>query len=166
MSKGCATQGCDKYIIDGAVFCAEHRPLTQWGPDPMLTPCRARHPTLAHVICGEMLERHPKDHQGVDEAANPYHWPILPPAVPAQDNVNHPPHYNQGRIEVITFIEDKKLDFHLGNVVKYVCRAQHKGQYLEDLKKARWYLERAIGNAAQGIGFGVITNVVGSQEDD
>jgi DNA-directed RNA polymerase subunit RPC12/RpoP len=62
------------------------------------------------------------------------------------DKVNHPSHYTTGNIEVIDFIEDKQLGFHLGNVVKYVARAAHKGTELEDLKKARWYLDRKIGN--------------------
>jgi len=60
------------------------------------------------------------------------------------DNVNHPTHYNVGKIEVIDAIEDWKLGFHDGNVVKYVARSQHKGTRLEDLKKARWYLDRLI----------------------
>lgn len=58
--------------------------------------------------------------------------------------VDHPKHYNAGKIEVIDAIEDWKLGFHLGNVVKYVARAEHKGKTLEDLHKARWYLNRAI----------------------
>ena len=60
------------------------------------------------------------------------------------DSVNHPSHYNQGQIEVIDAIEDWQLGFHEGNVVKYVARAEHKGKQLEDLKKARWYLDRKI----------------------
>lgn len=64
----------------------------------------------------------------------------------AADPVNHPAHYTTGKIEVIDFIEDKQLGFHIGNVVKYVVRAKHKGSELEDLRKARWYLERAISN--------------------
>jgi hypothetical protein len=60
------------------------------------------------------------------------------------DNVNHPPHYKTGGMETIDFIEAKALDYHLGNVIKYVTRAKHKGNELEDLKKAQWYLERAI----------------------
>ena len=59
--------------------------------------------------------------------------------------INHPPHYNMGKIEVIDFIEDQKLGFHLGNAVKYITRAQHKTKSEEDIKKAIWYLERAIG---------------------
>lgn len=62
------------------------------------------------------------------------------------DSVDHPKHYNTGKIEVIDFIEDQKLDFNRGNTVKYICRAPHKGSELEDLKKARWYLDRAIAN--------------------
>lgn len=63
--------------------------------------------------------------------------------------VDHPKHYNAGRIEVIDAIEDWKLGFHLGNVVKYVARAEHKGKPLEDLKKAQWYLNRAIEKLEQ-----------------
>ena len=58
--------------------------------------------------------------------------------------VDHPAHYNAGKIEVIDAIEDWKLNFSLGNVIKYVARADHKGKPLEDLRKARWYLEREI----------------------
>lgn len=62
----------------------------------------------------------------------------------AIDSIDHPPHYNVGKIEAIDAIEDWKLGFHLGNVVKYVARAGHKGDVLDDLKKARWYLDRYI----------------------
>ena len=58
--------------------------------------------------------------------------------------VDRPPHYTFGSIEVIEAIEAWELGFHLGNVVKYVDRAAHKGNQLVDLKKARWYLDRAI----------------------
>lgn len=63
------------------------------------------------------------------------------------DAVNHPSHYTDGKIEVINFIEDKKLPYHLGNVVKYVCRAGKKNPAteIEDLKKAQWYLGKYIG---------------------
>lgn len=58
--------------------------------------------------------------------------------------VDKPAHYRTGLIEVIDFIEDQKFGYHLGNVVKYVSRSAHKGHQLQDLKKARWYLEREI----------------------
>jgi hypothetical protein len=59
--------------------------------------------------------------------------------------VNHPSHYlAESGIEVIDAIDAWGLGFCEGNVVKYVARARHKGRELEDLKKARWYLEHAI----------------------
>ena len=63
-----------------------------------------------------------------------------------KDLVNHPAHYNFGRIEVIEFIEDQGLGYHLGNAVKYICRAGRKDESkeVEDLEKARWYLDRRI----------------------
>ena len=61
-----------------------------------------------------------------------------------REAVNHPPHYNTGKIEVIDAIEDWKLDFNAGNVVKYVARHKYKKNPVEDLKKARWYLDRLI----------------------
>lgn len=63
---------------------------------------------------------------------------------PAAEQVDHPSHYNQGNIEVIDFIEDQRLDFTLGNAIKYICRAPYKGKQLEDLEKARWYLDHRI----------------------
>ena len=60
------------------------------------------------------------------------------------DNVNHPEHYKAGGIETIDFIEAKGLNYHLGNVVKYISRADHKGDRKENLLKAQWYLNREI----------------------
>lgn len=63
------------------------------------------------------------------------------------DPVSHPSHYTDGKIEVIDFILDKKLDFCRGNIVKYVSRAGKKGdksKELEDMKKARQYCDFAI----------------------
>jgi hypothetical protein len=65
------------------------------------------------------------------------------------DSVNHPEHYKVGGIETIDFIEAKQLDYHLGNVIKYITRADYKGNKLEDLKKAQWYLNRAVDNLAK-----------------
>lgn len=68
------------------------------------------------------------------------------------DIINSPSHYTDGGIETIDFIEAKKLNYHLGNVVKYVSRAGKKdpAKKLEDLEKARWYLEREIGRVQDG----------------
>ena len=66
---------------------------------------------------------------------------------PKESAVNHPSYY-QGKIEVIDFIEDKHLGFNLGNCIKYIARAGKKSpeKLVEDLKKARWYLDREIKN--------------------
>jgi hypothetical protein len=66
------------------------------------------------------------------------------------DPVNHPDHYRAGSIEVIDVIEAFGLGFRLGNAVKYILRAGRKGDRIEDLKKARWYLDREIASAEAG----------------
>ena len=65
---------------------------------------------------------------------------------PKADPVNHPAHYKTGGIETIDFIEAKKLGYNLGNVVKYITRADHKGNRRQDLEKAKWYLERELSS--------------------
>ena len=62
-----------------------------------------------------------------------------------ENTVDHPSYY-QGKIEVIDFIEDKGLGFHLGNAIKYIARAGRKSPdtEVEDLRKAIWYIERYI----------------------
>ena len=69
------------------------------------------------------------------------------PEEPKVDPVNHPEHYKVGGIETIDFIEAKALSYHLGNAVKYITRADHKGNRLQDLQKAKWYIDRAIERA-------------------
>lgn len=71
------------------------------------------------------------------------HFPITMQA----DPVNHPEHYKVGGIETIDFIEGKNLGYNLGNAVKYISRADHKGNRLQDLQKAQWYLNREIAKA-------------------
>ena len=80
------------------------------------------------------------------ERRHPVTGKLLMQAASAPDNVNHPAHYKVGGIETIDFIEAKKLSYNLGNVVKYITRADHKGNTIEDLQKARWYLNREIAN--------------------
>ena len=65
---------------------------------------------------------------------------------PKADPVNHPPHYKAGGIETIDFIEAKKLNYNLGNVVKYITRADLKGNRKQDLGKALWYLNRELSS--------------------
>lgn len=66
------------------------------------------------------------------------------PARPEPNTVDHPVHYNHGTIEAITVIEDWNLGFNMGNALKYLARADHKGTPEADLKKAIWYLQREL----------------------
>lgn len=69
--------------------------------------------------------------------------------IPPSNWIEHPAHYNAGKTEVIDFIEEQALGFHLGNVIKYLCRSAHKGTPLQDLNKARWYLDREIARRSK-----------------
>lgn len=70
------------------------------------------------------------------------------PVTKLDKNVVKPSHYTDSKIEVIDYIEDKKLGFNLGNVVKYISRAGKKGRNTrkQDLEKALWYLVRELRN--------------------
>ena len=67
------------------------------------------------------------------------------------ETVNHPPHYTFGKYEVIDVLEDWfPEEPYLWQVGKYIARAGRKGEELEDLKKAKWYLERKIVRLERG----------------
>ena len=106
---------------------------------------------LSRYIANEELRRFGEatNRFGINMGRNILDRPSRPPEPPRHidkqcDDINHPSHYTQGDIEVIDYIEDKKLGYRLGNVVKYVSRAGHKDDAIKDLKKARWYLNREI----------------------
>jgi len=66
-------------------------------------------------------------------------------------NTNHPDHYNQGEIECIDVIEQLDMGFCLGNALKYIWRCEDKGNKIEDLNKAIWYIDREIANTRKTI---------------
>jgi hypothetical protein len=66
------------------------------------------------------------------------------------DPVSRPAHYDFA-IQPIDFIEAAGLGFHEANVVKYVSRAKHKGSQLQDLEKARFYLDRLISKLKEQV---------------
>jgi hypothetical protein len=70
------------------------------------------------------------------------HHPSEPPA--AAPTVDHPRHYNAHPSGVECIVVAEAFGFNIGNVIKYVWRADEKGGSIEDLKKARWYLDREI----------------------
>ena len=56
-------------------------------------------------------------------------------------------YYRRGSVEVWDFIRDQNLNFHLGNAIKYICRAGHKDSKIEDLEKAIHYLQNELHHA-------------------
>lgn len=85
--------------------------------------------------------------EGTDTCGN--YYPALsiniePALLTSKETINHPNHYNVGGIEAIDFIESWDLNFSLGNAIKYIARAPYKNDEIEDLKKARWYIDREI----------------------
>lgn len=112
--------------------------------------CGASFP-LIHYTCDNLAARKHLVHNGWgligdDDPATfcPEHKPGARPDL--TETVNHPQHYGGGDnpYEAIKVIEAWGLGFCLGNTVKYIARHAHKGSPLEDLKKARWYLQREI----------------------
>ena len=88
---------------------------------------------LALTELKHLIKKHGMDKKIID----------LPPAT--KDMVNHPAHYGgDNPMEVIKIINHYNLNFELGNVAKYVLRSAKKGNKLEDLKKAAWYLQHEI----------------------
>jgi len=105
--------------------------------------------SYAYVLMSKARAIKKEADEVVAEVSHPVHTGFkdtIKEVVARIDAINHPPHYKVGGIETIDFIEAKQLDYHLGNVVKYISRADHKDSKLENLKKAQWYLNRAIAN--------------------
>jgi len=100
---------------------------------------------VAHIFHGDTLV-----YNVLDEDGNDFMIPdelltlTLRLEMDEPEMVNHPAHYNTGKYEVIDVIEDWKLGFNLGNTVKYLARAEHKSNQIEDLEKAAFYLNRQI----------------------
>ena len=95
-------------------------------------------PKVGDSVGGLTLTREEKDGKWV------YTWVRDDVAKQKSDPVNHPSHYKTGGIETIDFIEAKGLNYNTGNAVKYISRAEHKGNKKQDLEKAVWYLNREI----------------------
>ena len=64
----------------------------------------------------------------------------------ANSNKTGPDYYRRGNIQTWDFIRDQGLNFHLGNAIKYICRAGHKDSRAEDLRKAIHYLQNELEN--------------------
>lgn len=81
---------------------------------------------------------------------NHYAEDFYDPRAKSKDMVNHPSHYTAGKVEVIDYILQVTKDYPgseaalVGNIIKYISRAPHKGKKREDLEKARWYLNKLL----------------------
>ena len=94
----------------------------------VLALCSGIDPAVADAVC---------------ERINSVTIPV-PAPVPATDAVNHPPHYTAHPSGVECIVIAEAFNFNVGNAIKYLWRAGLKGDQVEDLKKARWYVDREI----------------------
>jgi len=126
------------YVIKNKLKATGRLPITPAVPLTTLTTRESISTMLEPTYRGKILMQAPERMVEVSKQA------FKVSATP--DSVNHPAHYTAGGIETIDFIEAKKLNYNLGNVIKYLTRADHKGSKLEDLRKAQWYLTREINS--------------------
>jgi hypothetical protein len=111
-----------------------------------------KHKSVPHIMIdmtqhadGSITEKVTKDWNTVHISTTNAPLPVTMEE-PKSDPVNHPAHYKVGGIETIDFIEAKRLNYNMGNAVKYIARADHKGNRKQDLEKAVWYLQREISH--------------------
>jgi len=110
----------------------------EWQPSPVLPVPETRGAWVHRWIDTNKLDEDLKDK---------FASQLITMEEPASDPVNHPAHYKTGGIETIDFIEAKELNYNMGNAVKYISRAEHKGNKKQDLEKAIWYLNRELAKA-------------------
>lgn len=144
LKQPCACKTCETQLrLDAEAHAkrlAEEAKLSQERPTLDL---RLDEPAVDNwVTCPACGNRHPLSFMGSGVCG----FCAAEQAKGKPDVVNHPPHYKSGGLEVFDVLRAFGLlkSFTLGNVVKYVLRAGRKGDALEDLKKARWYLDAEI----------------------
>ena len=110
--------------------------------------CKIGDKSCLEYDCSELLTQIDNLIDILENSLNP---PVLEnKRVDKKEMINHPQHYNMGKYEAIDVIEDWQLNFNLGNTVKYISRAGHKDNIVQDLKKASWYLDREIKRLEKG----------------
>jgi hypothetical protein len=82
----------------------------------------------------------------------------------ANSNTTGPSYYKRGNVEVWDFIRDQGLNYHLGNAVKYICRAGFKDSRVEDLKKAIHYLQNELESITTTASKGVPEKFPGQEQ--
>lgn len=161
----CSVEGCDKYRVIGTMCTAHAKELGS--EKALLTDEQKRKNVMDKISKMQAAKKAKKEQIDAQKTAEIKDKPIttqpvdikpLPVLTQAdvdlgfvkeevvRNAINHPPHYGgaDNPYEAIKVIEAWDLGFHLGNVIKYVSRAGKKGNELEDLKKAAWYLQREI----------------------
>lgn len=122
-----------------------HLPQTQKTGDESCWNSVSQHQVLAACNC--------KRTDGEVHAPDCAAWALIVEQVPAgrnHDPVNNPKHYTSHPSGVECIQVTEHFGFNLGNVIKYLWRAEEKGAPLEDLRKARWYLDREISKREKG----------------
>lgn len=151
----CSAPSCDDhgtYELVGKKWCKQHAPWDVTSDDlpvvepPAMFPKQCALSQCARVACYSTSEGYRcADHRYLKADEDPRN---VEGYGETDDPVVHPTHYNVGNIEVIDAITDWGLGFQAGNVVKYVARYRHKhetkAKQVEDLKKARFYLDHLI----------------------
>lgn len=155
--KICSTEECVELVrmwLEGK--CKDNPPADNESQETIPLEVSVDLRKVAKEIVSECKEHYPNDCEGCRYGDSiglccfkdrPTTWGLeIADKGTQPDNVNHPAHYTSGQIEVIDFIEDKELGFHLGNAVKYISRAGRKNpdKTIEDLRKAVWYINRQI----------------------
>ncbi len=106
-----------------------------------MTVLAKRHPENNRELCNRL--RHLLDELEAQRIIG------IPRATMSNDNVNHPQHYTNGNIECIAAIREQLgvtgfIGYCHGNAAKYLWRHEHKGRQVEDLQKAKWYIDKLI----------------------
>ena len=142
LNQYCGSVSCDKCVLN--ISGKWSNPLTAFEACPSFDKSPEHELDIALSLIGE-----PVPEEVEKDSADP----VSEESTEAPDPVNHPSHYTDGKIEVIDYIEDKKLGFCLGNAVKYISRAGKKDptKEIEDLNKAAWYIERRIKELKEGL---------------
>jgi hypothetical protein len=112
------------------------------------------HFEIASLGLSETTPPTPSSSPTTDQESDPeFDWSFLPNftkegyARECLSSSHGPSHYRRGQIQTWDFIRDQGLNFHLGNAIKYICRAGYKDSKVDDLKKAIHYLQNELEHA-------------------
>ena len=115
-------------------------------PHPIFGDCDFRYNSLSALPALDSLS----ETTGSDEDFEPGNSGLSAGTQPTLSSSSHgPSYYRRGKTQVWDFIREQELNFHLGNAIKYICRAGHKDAATQDLAKAIHYLQNELENRIQ-----------------